>query len=135
MSLIEAPPRAARLLAFVEGAAVFLLGVVVMNYFYAASVARPGAEIGVPEHDSYYHVAMAAMLPEHGLLAQFPWLQYTYFRDQGDDFVSHHWGFHLLLLPFVTAAQWLTGDALPGGRWAMGAVFGANLLLDRKSVV
>ncbi|MGE0479544.1 MAG: NPCBM/NEW2 domain-containing protein [Phycisphaerae bacterium] len=129
MSLTEAPPRAARLLAFVEGVAVFLLGVVVMNYFYAASVARPGAEIGVPEHDSYYHVAMAAMLPEHGLLAKFPWLQYTYFRDQGDDFVSHHWGFHLLLLPFVTAAQWLVGDALPGGRWAMSAVFGANLLL------
>lgn len=118
-----------RLLRWVEAAGVFLLGVVLMNYFYAASVMRPGAELGVPEHDSYYHVAMAQMLPEHGLLPKFPWLQFTYFRDQGDDFVSHHWGFHLLLLPFVKAAEWLTGDALPGGRWAMSAVFGANLLL------
>lgn len=118
-----------RVLGFVEALGVFLLGAILMNVLYAGSVAKSGDEIGVPEYDSYYHVAMAEMLPERGILTKFPWLQYTYFRNQGDDFVSHHFGFHVLLLPFVTAAKWLTGDALPGGRWAMSAVMGANLLL------
>lgn len=113
----------------VEALAVFALGVLLMNHFYAHSTPRPDSPIGVPEHDSYYHVAMASMLPEHGVLRTFPWLQYTYFRDQGHDFVSHHWGFHLLLFPFVKAGEWLRGDALAGGRWAMSAVFGVNLLL------
>ncbi len=123
------PTRGDRLLGFVEALGVFLLGAILMNVLYAGSVAKSGDEIGVPEYDSYYHVAMAEMLPERGILTKFPWLQYTYFRNQGDDFVSHHFGFHVLLLPFVTAAKWLTGDALPGGRWAMSAVMGANLLL------
>lgn len=118
-----------RLLRGIEAAGVFLLGVAVMNFLYAWSVGRAGAEIGVPEHDSYYHVAMAQMLPQHGLLRQFPWLQFVYFRNQGSDFVSHHWGFHLLLLPFVKVAEWTTGNPLDGGRWAMSAVFGANVLL------
>lgn len=127
-----APPAvdfSERFLRFIEAIGVFLLGAVLMNVLYAGSVANAGDEIGVPEYDSYYHVAMAEMLPERGILTKFPWLQYTYFRNHGDDFVSHHFGFHVLLLPFVTVAKWLTGDALPGGRWAMSAVMGANLLL------
>lgn len=130
-SPISNPPveSGERVLRWIERIAVFALGFALMNYFYAASVAQPGQEIGLPGHDSFYHVTMASMLPEHGLLAKFPWLQYTYFRDQGDDFVSHHWGFHLLLLPFVKAGEWLKDDALAGGRWAISAVFGANLLL------
>lgn len=121
-------PAAERFLLVVECLIVFIIGVAFMNYFYAAS-APPGGEIGVPEHDSYYHIAMASMLPEYGLLDKFPWLQYVYFRKQGDDFVSHHTGFHLLLTPFVLAAKALTGDYLPGGRWAMSFVLGMNLVL------
>lgn len=115
--------------SLVEGLAVFLLGVVVMHMLYAGSVEEPGDEIGAPGHDSFYHVAMASMLSEHGAMAEFPWLEYVYFRDEGRAFVSHHWGFHLLLFPFVKTAEWLKGDALAGGRWAITAVFGANLLL------
>jgi hypothetical protein len=123
-----ASPAAERFLLVVECLIVFILGIVLMNYFYAAS-APPGGEIGVPEHDSYYHIAMASMLPEYGLLDKFPWLQFVYFRKQGDDFVSHHTGFHVLLMPFVLAAKALTGDYLPGGRWAMSFVLGMNLML------
>lgn len=128
-NLDSRPADRPRWIAVLEGAAVFLLGCAVMHYLYAASVQRAGREIGAPEHDSYYHIAMASMLPEHGLMVQFPWLRFTYFRDQGDDFVSHHWGFHALLLPFVKAAEWLHGDALRGGRWALCAISGANLLV------
>jgi len=115
--------------AWGQGAGLFVLGFVVMTLFYRASVEQPGGEIGVPEHDSYYHVAMALKLVESGAIREFPWLRYTWFRDQGDEFVSHHWGFHILLTPFVKVAEWIQGDPLAGGRWAMAAVFGANLVL------
>lgn len=117
------------LLLLLECVAAFALGVALMNYFYAASVATPDGEIGLPEYDSYYHVAMSSMLPERGLLRTLPWLQYVYWRNEGDQFVSHHVGFHVLLLPFVEASKWLTGDYLAGGRWAMSATLGANLVV------
>jgi NPCBM/NEW2 domain len=128
LQLPDPAPRR-RGLAIVEALAVFIAGVVVMHWLYAASAARVGDELGAPEHDSYYHVAMASMLPEHGLLKTFPWLRFCYFRDAGNEFVSHHWGFHVLLLPFVKLGEWWAGDGLAGGRWAMCAVFGANLML------
>jgi len=118
-----------RLFTWIEALAVFVLGFVVMNIFYAGTVSTPGAEIGVPGHDSFYHIAMASILPKVGAMPEFPWLEYVYFRDEGSAFVSHHWGFHLLLLPFVKAAEWMKGDGLTGGRWAMSAVFATNLLL------
>ena len=63
----QTPPAPAaaddsRLLRFIEAIGVFLLGAVLMNFFYAASVQRLGVVIGAPEHDSYYHIAMASML-------------------------------------------------------------------------
>lgn len=127
--LTNPPARQERLLRGLESAALFLLGVVLMNYFYAASAPAPGAEIGAPEYDSFYHIRMSSLLLEEGILTKFPWLRYVYFRDEGDDFVSHHFGFHVLLSPFVYAAKLTGGDALAGGRWAMSAVFGANLAL------
>ncbi len=118
-----------RLLGILESISVFIVGVAVMHHLYAVSPAKPGDPIGVPEHDSFYHVRMATMLVEQGLPQKFPWLQYSYFRRTGDDFVSHHVGFHALLAPFVFAARALTGDDLAGGRWAVCAFFGVNLLL------
>lgn len=53
-------------------------------------------------NDSYYHVRMAEMLPQIGYPRTFPWLHWTIFRD---DFVSHHYGFHTLLAPFVRTGQ------------------------------
>lgn len=107
---------------------IFLLGFMAMHLLYAGSVG-PGEEIGVPGHDSFYHITMASILPDVGAMPEFPWLEFVYFRDEGDAFVSHHWGFHLILLPFVKAAEAIRGDALAGGRWATSAMFGLNLLL------
>lgn len=121
--------RDLRIFAWAEALSLFALGFGMLHLFYASTVAGNGGEIGVPEHDSYYHVAMASLLPQLGAMKEFPWLEYTYFRDQGHAFVSHHWGFHLLLVPFVKLAELTTGDALAGGRWAMATVFGVNLVL------
>jgi hypothetical protein len=106
--------------------AAFVAGALLMAFFYS----RPGSEyIGVPGHDSAYHIKMAAMIPEHGLVREFPWLQFCYFTNEGNDFVSHHYGFHVLLLPFVQLSKWITGDYMPGGRWAICTFVGLEFAL------
>ena len=105
-----------------ESLNAFALGVSLMLFFYAGGG-------GVPGHDSFYHIKMAELLPQHGIFHEFPWLRFVYFTDDGSDFVEHHYGFHVLLAPFVGAAVRLTGDALAGGRWAMAVCLGINLVL------
>lgn len=107
---------------------VFAIGMAIMHFIY-------GGADGVPGHDSFYHIKMAAMLPEHGLLRDFPWLQCAYFTEQGHDFVSHHYGFHVLLAPFVHVSYRLTGDYLPGARWAMATFLGLSLVLVNSILV
>lgn len=112
-----------------ESIAVFAIGVLLMTFIYSGTGGVLGNEIGVPGHDSFYHIKMAALIPEYGLLRHLPWLRFCYFTDQGQDFISHHYGFHALLVPFVLLSHYLTGDALAGGRWAICTIFGLNLLL------
>lgn len=122
-----------------ESAVLFVLGAALMHFAYSGAGSVPTRDIGVPGHDSFYHVKMAELLREHGVLRDFPWLRFVYFTQDGPDFVSHHFGFHLLLAPFVALSQSLTGDALTGGRWATQAFFGLmlvvfNLLLLERNV-
>ncbi|MFQ5461376.1 MAG: hypothetical protein ACE5E5_01980 [Phycisphaerae bacterium] len=112
----------------VESATVFAVGFAVMLSVYTGGDGSDG-DLGVPGHDSFYHVKMAALMPEHGLLRTFPWLRFCYFTDEGNGFVSHHYGFHALLAPFVHASKWLAGDYLPGAKVAMATFFGATLVL------
>ena len=97
-----------------ELGAVFAVGACLMNFLYAGTGVVLGDRLGLPGHDSYYHVKMAVLLPEIGLTREFPWLRYCYFLQLTNDFVSHHYGFHVLLVPFVHAAKWLRGDYLTG---------------------
>lgn len=66
-------------------------------------------------NDSFYHVRMAERLPEWGFIREFPWLHWTFFRE---NFVSHHYGFHILIAPFVIASERIAGDAMMGGKIA-----------------
>ena len=109
-----------------ESLAVFAIGIAVMRFTYGGTV---GDEPGVPGHDSFYHIKMAVLMPELGLLDEFPWLRFVYFTNEGQRFVSHHYGFHALLVPFVHVSHRLTGDYLAGGRWAMITFFALNLML------
>ncbi|RME39511.1 MAG: hypothetical protein D6788_05260 [Planctomycetota bacterium] len=105
-----------------ESAAVFALGVTLMHLVY-------DGQTGVPGHDSFYHVRMALLMPEHGLLRELPWLKFVYFTREGHAFVNHHYGFQLLLAPFVKGAQVWTGDALAGARLAMVVFHGLTLVM------
>ena len=91
-----------------------LVGIAVMHFCDGGTGGVLGDERGVPGHDSFYHIKMAELLPQRGLLHQFEWLKFCYFTDEGQDFVSHHYGFHVLLAPFVALSQRLTGDTLAG---------------------
>ncbi len=97
-----------------------------MHFLYLGPPDVPYHDIGVPGHDSFYHIKMAATLPEIGLVDTFPWLRTTVFNDR---FVNHHYGFHVILSPFVHLSHWLTGDYVPGGRWFITVSFGASMAL------
>lgn len=51
------------------------------------------------EFDSYYHVKMAEIMTEKGILKEFPWLYFTILRDA---FVNHQLLFHIVLIPFIS---------------------------------
>ncbi len=133
---VATPRRSQALPTLLVYVAAFVAAFAVMMFF--VSHPRDGV-VGVPGNDSFYHLKMSELLPEVGLVKTFPWLQFSYFRTEGDGFVSHHYGFHCLLYPFVAASKYLTGDPLAGGRWAVSTFFAITaciyLLILRKAKV
>ncbi len=123
------PASRRRMTIALELLAAFAAGVCLMSFIYVDPRGYTDERIGAPGYDSFYHVKMAEMMPEVGLVSEFPWLRYVYFTQTGDQFVSHHYGFHVLLMPFVHAGKALVGDALAGGRWAICFFFGINVAL------
>ena len=84
----------------------------------------------IPGFDGYYHIKLASIIREQGLLKTFPWLQFTYLKDH---FVDFHFLYHLLLIPFTY------GDLTYGAKMStvvffaiMAAVFYA-VLEDRQT--
>ncbi|MGB0716186.1 MAG: hypothetical protein ACPGXK_09925 [Phycisphaerae bacterium] len=114
-----------RWLILLEYAAVFGVGFLVL----ARCLGGLAHDGGLPGNDSFYHLKMATLLPEFGLLAEFPWLRYAYFMRESDAFVSHHYGFHALLLLFVRFASWLGYDDMAGARLAMATCMGTSFAL------
>ncbi|HSD13001.1 MAG TPA: hypothetical protein VLC10_05565 [Patescibacteria group bacterium] len=66
--------------------------------------------------DSFYHVKMALLIRDHGLVKDFPWLPYTTLAKA---YTDHHLLYHLLLIPFLTAFGPMAGAKVAA------AVFGA----------
>jgi len=92
-----------------------MLGLVLMGAVQTGSPYITG-------NDGYYHVKMAALLPELGFVQSFPWLRWTILNE---NFVSHHYGFHALLYPFVRAAQAVGAEPWLGGKMAACAAMAA----------
>lgn len=59
--------------------------------------------------DSFYHVKMAMLIKENGIIREFPYLQYTILKQY---FADHHFLYHLFLVPFVTILPPLVGVKL-----------------------
>ncbi len=49
--------------------------------------------------DSFFHTKMALLIKENGLVKDFPWTQFTTYKNL---FVDHHFVYHLLLVPFLS---------------------------------
>lgn len=129
VTIDEPRPRSFLAARRLEYAGVFLVGFALMLFLQAENRRATGGEVGLAGHDSFYHTKMAAVVWDQGLLHQFPWLRFVFFTNEGTDFVSHHYGFHFLLSPFVQLSLWATGDYRPGAIWATAAFFGAILLM------
>ncbi len=56
--------------------------------------------------DSFYHAKMALILRDQGAINSFPWLSATTLKYS---YVDHHFLYHLLLIPFVSALPPLVG--------------------------
>src|SRR3989344_6279113 len=49
--------------------------------------------------DSFYHVKMAILMKEQGIIRDFPWLQFTVLKNY---YTDHHLLYHIALIPFIS---------------------------------
>ncbi|MEK7073568.1 MAG: hypothetical protein AAB974_03995 [Patescibacteria group bacterium] len=73
------------------------LGIFAAAFAFNALVTSSGY---FPDPDSFYHAKMAELMVHTSVVRDFPWLTETVFAD---NYVDHHWGYHLFLVPFVAA--------------------------------
>ncbi len=59
--------------------------------------------------DSFYHIKMAMLIPQEGIIKTFPWLQSTILRDS---YIDQHFLYHVLLIPFVYSTSPIPGAKL-----------------------
>lgn len=50
--------------------------------------------------DSFYHLKMALLMSERGVIREFPWLPFTTLAEH---YADHHLLYHVLLIPFIRA--------------------------------
>ncbi|MBI2426494.1 MAG: hypothetical protein HYV34_01480 [Candidatus Kerfeldbacteria bacterium] len=55
---------------------------------------------GIPDPDSFYHIAMAQEIRDHGVVKDFYWL--GDFTVLGGTYADQHFLYHVFLIPFVT---------------------------------
>ncbi len=80
---------------------LFIVAFSLFSYFQISST--------FPDPDSFYHAKMAVLIPDQGIVRDFPWLQFTVLKD---NFADHHFLYHVALIPFVTLFDPLVGIKL-----------------------
>src|SRR5437588_2642818 len=66
---------------------------------------------GAFDRDAFFHSRYSQMLPERGLSRQFPWMQFTAWKDK---FADKDFLYHVILAPFCRDSA----EPLPGAKWA-----------------
>jgi len=69
---------------------IFIIALVV--FFYLQSPAT------LPDPDSFYHAKIAELIRDQGIVKSFPWAQFSTLKD---NFIDHHFLYHLFLIPFT----------------------------------
>lgn len=80
---------------------VFSIAFLVFSYLQASPI--------FADPDSFYHIKISQLIIEKGPMKEFPWLQFTVLRD---NFIDHHFLYHIFLLPFVVLFDPLVGAKL-----------------------
>jgi hypothetical protein len=73
------------------------LGLVAVVSLMVFVYLQPAAKFADP--DSFYHTWLTVTMRDSGLVRDFPWTQASLYQDI---FIDHHFGYHLLLIPFVS---------------------------------
>ncbi|HTK05167.1 MAG TPA: hypothetical protein VL500_06275 [Candidatus Eisenbacteria bacterium] len=76
--------------------------------------------------DSFYHVKMAVLMLQRGIIRDFPWLPYTTLAHA---YTDHHFIYHVLLIPFILAFGPLVGAKVAT------AVFGGLTMVSFYAVL
>lgn len=77
---------------------VFIVSLIVFSVLQAAPV--------LSDPDSFYHARLTTHLRDFNILREFPWTQSSLYKLI---FIDHHFGYHLLLIPFVSVGPPLLG--------------------------
>ncbi len=80
--------------------------------------------------DTAYHVAVARLMREHGVLRSFPWTPFSWLADH---YADKEFAFHLLLLPFARL-PWVTASKIAGVIAGALALSGIYLVLRAERV-
>lgn len=96
----------------VEPALVIAISAIVFAWYQAIPT--------LPDPDAFYHARFVALMIEHGILYQFPWLPLT---TLGDAFADHHLLYHMSMMPAVYALGPMVGVKV------MQALFAVTLVL------
>ncbi|MDP3093923.1 MAG: hypothetical protein Q8N16_04195 [bacterium] len=86
------------------------------------------ASPALADPDSFYHLKLALLIEEKGVIQNFPWLQATVLKD---NFVDHHFLYHVLLIPFVTIFNPVVGGKISQVIFASLAVWLIYWLLQK----
>lgn len=98
--------------------AVFLSAAAAYAFIEAAPMFR--------DPDSFYHLKMAMLIRDQGIVRAFPWLPFT---TLANNYADHHLLYHLLLVPFVTAFGPFIGMAVATVFFAAAAIAAFHALL------
>lgn len=83
----------------------YILFFITASYFFYFLQSAPK----FTDPDSFYHVKMAVLMKERGVVKDFPWLPYTLLKDS---YTDHHLLYHLALIPFILFLPPLFGAKL-----------------------
>lgn len=86
---------------FLAGSVIFFISLIVFSYLQFYN--------GITDPDAFYHVKLTLLMSQQGLVTDFPWMQFSTWKD---GFVDHHFLYHFLMIPFVDLLPPLIGGKI-----------------------
>lgn len=108
---------------FLAGLVIFLISLIIFSYLQFYN--------GIVDPDAFYHVKLTQLMSQQGLVTDFPWMQFSTWKE---GFVDHHFLYHLLMIPFVSFLPPLIGGKVFQIILCSLAVLAFYYLLDKLRI-